>query len=377
MTKIEQLTPEEEALIPIVREEWIKIGLATGPTSPTDREAAQVAIADAYRQAGLEPPHLWIWLGSPSAGCIGAAMLAQLWPVAKNSVWAHVGAQVGDQVSAQVGAQVQAQVRDQVQAQVGDQIGAQGQARVGAQVGDRVWAQVADQVQAQVGDQVRAGVEDQDWAQCWKAGFGQHDAGWLADFDMFRRMKRVKGPERLEPLMRLAAVAGWWWPFGGACIITERPTVLHRDEAGRLHCDNGPALAYSDGWAIHAWHGLRIPAWLIEEKARLTPDAIEAEDNAELRRVMLEIFGFDKYIEARGAELIAEDECLGLPRQLFAIDLGGEPVRVLRVVNGTIEPDGHRRQFHLGVPLECNTPQEAVAWSYGRPAQFHTEAVRT
>jgi hypothetical protein len=44
-----------------------------------------------------------------------------------------------------------------------------------------------------------------------------------------------------------------------------------------------------------------------------------------------------------------------LPRQLFEIDLKGEPVRVLRVVNGTVEADGRQRQFHLGVPLVCNT----------------------
>ena len=71
MEKIEQLTPEEEALIPIVRDEWLKIGLATGPA---DREAAQAAIADAYHMAGLEPPTRWIWLGSPYAGCIGSSL---------------------------------------------------------------------------------------------------------------------------------------------------------------------------------------------------------------------------------------------------------------------------------------------------------------
>jgi hypothetical protein len=213
--------------------------------------------------------------------------------------------------------------------------------------------------------------------QIEKACFGLHDAHWLAFHDLFRRIKRVEGPECLEPLMRVAAAAGWWWPFAGACIVTERPTVLHRDETGRLHCDSGPALAYSDNWAIHVWHGLRIPAWLIEDKARLTPDVIEAETNVELRRVMLEIFGFDKYIEARGATLIAEDECLGLPRQLFEIRLHSEPVRMLRVVNGTVEPDGGRRQFHLSVPWWCSTPHEAVAWSYGRPAQLHTESIRT
>jgi len=396
MAKIEQLTPEEEALIPIVRDEWIKIGLATGPT---DRDAAQAAITDAYRQARREPPHLWIWLGSPSAGCLAAGMLGELFPYYPNysSDWAYVWALVWAYVWGPFRAHVWAPVRPYVQAQVGEQLSGQVhfpiRACLGNQVGDQVWkqvwAQVLAPVQAQVRDEVweQVSYEIQDQlgddlggkygGQRGWAVHGQHDAGWLAFYDMFRRMKRGKRPEQLEPLMRLATVAGWWWPFEGACIITERPTVLHRDEAGRLHCDSGPALAYPDNWAIHAWHGRRIPAWLIEDKARLTPDTIEAEGNTELRCVMLEIFGFDKYIEARGAQLIAEDECLGLPRQLFEINLAGEPVRLLRVVNGTVEPDGRRRQFHLGVPMECNTPHEAVSWSYGRPAQLYTEALRT
>jgi hypothetical protein len=396
---MEQLTPEEEALIPTVREEWLKTGLATGPTSPTDREVAQAAIADIYRQARREPPHLWIWLGSPSAGCIGAGMLGELFPYYPNysSNWASIRAYVRAYVWAPVRACVRPYVRTQVQAQVGKQLSGQVhfpiRAYVGNQVGEQVWKQVSAQVlapvQAQVRDEVWEQVSHEIQAQLgddlggryggqrgW-AVYGQHDAGELAFYDMFLRMKVVNWPEQLEPLMRLATVAGWWWPFEGACIITERPTVLHRDEAGRLHCDSGPALAYPDNWAIHSWHGRRIPAWLIDDTARLTPDTIEAEGNTELRRVMLEIFGFDKYIEARGATLIAEDECLGLPRQLFEIRLHSEPVRMLRVVNGTVEPDGGRRQFHLSVPWWCSTPHEAVAWSYGRPAQLHTEAVRT
>jgi hypothetical protein len=382
MTKIEQLTPEDAAIIPIVREEWRKISLATGPA---DRQVAQAAIADAYRQAGLDPPERWIWFGSPWAGCIGAWMLMQS-PTTMNSVWYEVRHKVSDpawiQVQAQVAEQVQSQIGIQVSGQVGFQVAQQVEDQVREEIGTQLWTQVWNQVQAEVWalipDQLR---HEHAWADVWERVlqicYGQHDAGWLSALDMFRRMKRVNGLERLEPTMRVAAAAGWWWPFAGACIVTERPTLLRRDEGGRLHCDYGPALAYPDGCAIYAWHGLRIPVWVVEEKARITPDAIEAETNAELRRVMLEIFGFDRYIGARGARLIAEDECLGLPRQLFEIDLAGETIRVLRVVNGTVEPDGRRRQFHLGVPLECNTPHEAVAWSYGRPAQRHTEAVRT
>jgi hypothetical protein len=368
MAKIEKLTGDELALLPIVRDEYLKLGLATGPA---DRPEAQAAIADAYCAAGLEPPKVWIWLGSPWAGCIGAHFLTKL-PIGK-----QIRDQVRDQVGDQVGDQVRDQVRDQVWDQVWDQVGAQVGGQVRDQVGAQVWDQVRDQVWAQVGDQVWDQVRDQVRDQRLKAGFGQHDANWLAFYDVFRRIKRVNGPERLLPLMRLAAVAGWWWPFTGACIVTERPKALHRDEAGRLHFDNGPALEYPDGFAIWAWHGMRVEPWLIQKKHRITPDTIEAEANAELRRVMLEIHGLELYMAKRGARLLSEDSALGRPRSLFEIDVGGDQIRVLRVENGSLEPDGRRRQFHLGVPRECATPHEAVAWTYGRPMNLYKEAVRT
>ena len=110
--KLTRLTPEQEALLPVVRDEWIAHGLST---APADRAAAQDGVRDAYRTAALQPPQIFVWLGSPMAGCIGAAMLAGL----------PKKAQVGDQVGDQVWDQVRAQVWDQVWDQVGGQVGAQ------------------------------------------------------------------------------------------------------------------------------------------------------------------------------------------------------------------------------------------------------------
>jgi hypothetical protein len=163
MARIERLTPEEEALIPIVREAWGKIGLATGPG---DRAVAQAAIADTYRQAGLLPPERWIWLGSPWAGCIGAWMLAQS-PSAGKSVLCPVL----DQLRSEIGAEVRAQVSDHISVQVREQVWRPVCEKVWDRVGDHIW------------EQIENGAPDLDCpearAQLGKAGQGQHEAGWL------------------------------------------------------------------------------------------------------------------------------------------------------------------------------------------------------
>lgn len=73
-TRLTKLTPEQEALIPVVREAWLAVGLST---SPADRPAAEQGVRLAYEAAGLRPPAEILWLGSPDAGCKVAALLSR------------------------------------------------------------------------------------------------------------------------------------------------------------------------------------------------------------------------------------------------------------------------------------------------------------
>ena len=65
---IEKLTPEQEALIPIIRDEWIKIAL---DTSPISKERAEAAIKLTYQ--GYEPPQEILWFDNPLSAVIWIA----------------------------------------------------------------------------------------------------------------------------------------------------------------------------------------------------------------------------------------------------------------------------------------------------------------
>ena len=140
------------------------------------------------------------------------------------------------------------------------------------------------------------------------------------------------------------------------------------------------AVRFRDGWGVHAWHGLRVPARLIETK-EFDAGAIEAENNAEFRRVLLEReyagrSGFELYAEQRRAKVIAEDTLHGFPRRLLEVKVKNERLRVIEVLNGSLEPDGSRRKFHLGA-MRGETPAEVIAASYGIAPTHYREAVRT
>ena len=50
--------------------------------------------------------------------------------------------------------------------------------------------------------------------------------------------------------------------------------------------------------------------------------------------------------------------------------------RVLLAVNGSVERDGHRRQYGLTVPGFLNDPVDAAGWTYGLSAEQYSLLVR-
>ena len=301
--KIELLTAEQIAKFPDFIEKWTKIGLST---EPADRPKAEAAIREMYGIAGLPPPKKIIWCGSPlSQGITRAIILDKKF---LKDVRDSVGDSVGDSVRASVWASVRASVRASVLASVGDSV------------------------------------------------YGQHDAGWLAFYHFFHQALNLRAQtEKLSGLWNLCASAGWAIPHQNICWVSERHSVLLRDERGRLHSLAGPACAYPDGWAIYAVHGVRVPAWIIESPQDITSSKIDGEANAEIRRVMIERFGASRYIKDSGAEIVHS-----LPDNYYVRGLQGaklyrkprsddSDIIMISVMNSTPEPDGSIKEYNLRI----------------------------
>jgi hypothetical protein len=111
-------------------------------------------------------------------------------------------------------------------------------------------------------------------------------------------------------------------------------------------------VSWPDGWGIHAVHGRRVPGWIIEHPWCITPAGIEAEHNAEVRRVMLQRYGWTRYIAGCGAEIVDsipmnhEIEGLRGARLLRKVLPGEpEPLVYLEMRNSTPEADGTCRRY--------------------------------
>ncbi|MGW9207288.1 DUF6745 domain-containing protein [Embleya sp. NPDC055664] len=363
---------------------WGEVVSATGGA---DREAAERAIRAVYRAAGMAEPERVVWYDSPLTAAVAAAVASGTcrpadlaatrlsvkvpgrpgrpvqerlwsgpWQAAKAGASAALGA-AGWQLAWNEGAsrlweptrELTERIREAVHAGVGaTDPSVRTPTRRAASVPGR-W-DVADKVRATT----------------YSALGGQFDGAWLAVFDGLRRCFPEFDFPVVAELGEVARHVGWWWPYEQVALVSERPIVMHRDDHSRLHHGDGPALTYADGFALHAWRGMPVPADFVgglgPGGSRLTARAIRHEHNAELRRVMLEIYGYDRYLREVGAQPLDRDET-GV---LWEIDLDDdEPIVMVEVRNSTPEPDGSVRTYWLRVPPDTETARAGVAWTFG------------
>lgn len=145
------------------------------------------------------------------------------------------------------------------------------------------------------------------------------------------------------------------------CFISDFPETIVTDDSGRLHNPDGPAIRWRDGWSCYYWRNLPIPRWMIEEKHLITVDKINAMENIEIRRVMLEIYGTSRYILDSGAFEVRRDKYGILYWMAMKND---EPLLMVRVTNSTAEPDGTFKEYWLRVPPGIRSAKEGVAWTF-------------
>jgi hypothetical protein len=154
-----------------------------------------------------------------------------------------------------------------------------------------------------------------------------------------------------------------------------------RNVENNLHCESGPAVItptsvccyvngrkhgyYADvyGTVLYYFQNVMVPPRYIKSPDSLTVEQILKENNQEVRRVGLEIYGFERMVEEGYFKVLHHDR--KTRAKLLSFSLPDEdPVVVVQVFNGTPEPDGHHKAYFLKVPPTMKTCQEAIAWTF-------------
>ncbi len=387
MEKIYRLTPEQERQMVAFREEWRQIGLGTGAANIA---ALRPILADFYAAIGEPAPYIWR-CESPLMFHLVYWVLKQWGANLKENLGANLGANLGDHLVTSLGANLWENL--------GNGLGANLGANLGNSLGNHLCKQLKGNLGANLGNSLGASLEANLWenlgGHLWDNlkdklkpntrikytptyFWGSLDSYWIAYYlfpHLFlREMHTQAQMKRLMQWAEIARNSFWWYPYRGICFVCDRPEEYHFDEQWRLHNSTGPAVRFSDGWALYAVHGVMLPSDVIERPEGITVQRIENERNIEVRRVMIECYGLPRYLQDSGAELVHSDGYGDLYRKEQAND---EPLVMVRVVNSTPEPNGEYRDYFLRVPPTIQTAEAAVAWSFGLEAGEYHPSVET
>lgn len=187
--------------------------------------------------------------------------------------------------------------------------------------------------------------------------FGSMDISWISFYKYFIEVVGLD-LEKITGLLELTQHTGWYNAYEDVVVFQHRPEYIKMDDTNRLHCENGPAIRYRDGYSVYSWHGTRIPSEWIENKKSLTPEIALTWSNIEQRRCAAEILGWDNVIQQLNSVVIDEDGDpeIGTLLEVDIPEIGRE--RFLRVKCGT------GRMFCIPVPPDMKTAIEAQAWTW-------------
>lgn len=358
-----------------IRDEWYLAGTST---QPADRTAAESAITRLYAKIG-EPAPEFVWVGSPHAAVLAAsagtggrvslrspiqaALRTAMESVHKPS-WASVVDSVRDDPAARAWASVwselglspEAALWSATRVSLGDSL----EQSLAGTAADALRAAMTDARQEEV-------VEDALW--------GQQEAGWIAFHDARRRIGVAgfteEAAEQLDLWATLARSCGWWWPYRRVCLVSDRPVVVAMQpwpgrDAHRLHCADGPALRFRDGWEVYAWQGVRVPRGFVVSTWSVAD--ILAEPDMDVRQCAITRMGWERFM----AEAAFPQVCPNMPEPedngtltLYDVpdQLFGRPSRMLVWIPAGPDHEGRQPLFAIAVPADTADPVEAFDWT--------------
>ena len=337
MKKISSLTKEQENLLSVYRDRWLKIGLST---ESGNEEIGTEAIKEAYKVAGLNPPKVTIWCDSPLCGVIISEYLKAFHSTGKYSFKNSSSKIISDSTLMSAKNSLSETIQE---------------------VKDLSFKEFKERVET-----LDVNIDYNSII------FGQHDSSWLGFYQYFLEVLNLENCKKLAPLMKFAEHANWAFVFKDACIISRKPVVCKVNEAGRIHCADGPAVAYKDGVSVYGLNGVRVPEWLVmKSSSEIDPKEVMALTNAEQRKEGIKKLGMDRFKDALKVEVIHTFR----DYELWTIEFEGRRIGpYLKMINdstGQTHVEGVG-EVNGGVDPNIKTCQEALAWRGG--LKLYTDA---
>jgi hypothetical protein len=161
--------------------------------------------------------------------------------------------------------------------------------------------------------------------------------------------------------INLSKYTGWWAAYRALVIIQHRPTSITFNDDGALHNEDGPAISYRDDFGVYFWNGRRIEPekeWIIHTPDKIGIESFTGERNTEIRRIMLEKMGSERFFAETNSEEIDYDHRNKVG--LYELD---SPLGSIQVTKSICHTTAREYVEFLG-DNRFETVQEAMNWQF-------------
>src|SRR5262249_51708296 len=226
-------------------------------------------------------------------------------------------------------------------------------------VGERIWQAVADAVGWPLPPWIRNSAWGRLDSSLWHS-ICAYDRAYL-HVEM-RYLNTYLAPNEASALAQFNDSVSGYWLGQAVAFLVRKPQFLAYNDARRLHSATGRCVEYPDGWGFFAWHGVPVPERVILDPDSLTRADFLSERYVEVRRIMQERMGAERFVWELAATYIDG----GPQGVLYEVALPDDPEQAARYVQ-LLDPSTARDYF-LRVPPTIPTAEEAGAWTFGLTA---------
>jgi hypothetical protein len=115
----------------------------------------------------------------------------------------------------------------------------------------------------------------------------------IRDFEASVIDPNIPSMDSWELLKSLNEQMGWYNLLDGVCIVCDRPIIRNFDDKRDLHMDGAPAVEYSDGFSVYAFHGIVLPKKYGEiPSSKWDPQWLLEKTSDKMRRTLLSGMSF-------------------------------------------------------------------------------------
>jgi hypothetical protein len=149
---------------------------------------------------------------------------------------------------------------------------------------------------------------------------------------------------------------GLFFPLKDVLIVGSKPTKILRNHQNQLHCENGSAIEWSDGYKQYYLNGIGMKEkYVMTSSEKLDPGEILKEPNVEIRRELIKKTGIERMLSVLKNRLLDKRGNY----ELYSIELSDEvkDARYLKMINPSVGC------FHMeAVGPECKNVGESLRW---------------